>query len=150
MRQVSPRENYDKTLVGWAGLPNLQNNVVFDAGRSQYCEAIDSRQAILDTYGWTITDGGESVFCSNAATAIKAYVLTPGCVDSSDGAIEITSEVPGLLMDIVIEGDHILKQFNDITSDDKFRIGNLVVGRLCGDHFRTRSFFRTDLWLKGQ
>ncbi len=53
------QENYDNTLLGWGSLPSLQTNVVLDAGSSTYCEAEGARQSIIDTYGWSITDGGK-------------------------------------------------------------------------------------------
>lgn len=56
-------DNYDRTLIGWAGLPNLQNGVNLNAGNSQYCLATDARQNIIDTYGWTINDLGEATNC---------------------------------------------------------------------------------------
>jgi surface protein len=51
--------NYDEMLVSWSQLP-LQSGVVFDAGNSQYSAgtAKTARQQIIDTFGWTITDGG--------------------------------------------------------------------------------------------
>jgi hypothetical protein len=51
--------NYDSMLVSWSQLP-LQSGVVFDAGNSQYSTgpAATARQRIIDTFGWTITDGG--------------------------------------------------------------------------------------------
>ncbi|SEL91780.1 Por secretion system C-terminal sorting domain-containing protein [Maribacter orientalis] len=57
-------EIYDKTLIGWSNLPTLQNNVVFDGGNSQYCESEEARQYLIDTYGWTITDGGKDALCN--------------------------------------------------------------------------------------
>lgn len=53
-------ENYDALLVGWGSLPSLQNAVVFDAGLSEYCDAMAERQSIVDNYNWTIKDAGES------------------------------------------------------------------------------------------
>jgi surface protein len=54
--------NYDDTLIGWATIePNetpLQPNVVFDGGNSKYCNGASSRESIISTYGWTITDAG--------------------------------------------------------------------------------------------
>jgi surface protein len=57
-------ENYDKTLIGWSNLPSLQNDVVFNGGDSQYCESEEARQYLIDTYGWTITDGGKDPLCN--------------------------------------------------------------------------------------
>jgi len=51
--------NYDDILIKWSQL-SLQNNVEFNAGDSKYSsDAKDARQYIIDTYNWTIIDGGE-------------------------------------------------------------------------------------------
>jgi hypothetical protein len=51
-------ENYDSLLIGWAQ-QTVQNNVNFSGGWSIYSpEAISSRQTLINTYGWSITDGG--------------------------------------------------------------------------------------------
>jgi len=52
--------NYDSLLFGWSKL-SLQNGVTFDAGNSLYSsrDAATARQYIIDTFGWTISDGGE-------------------------------------------------------------------------------------------
>ncbi len=55
---LSP-ENYDHLLLGWSQL-SLQNDVVFDAGNSQYTSAgEEARENIIDTFNWEIQDGGE-------------------------------------------------------------------------------------------
>jgi hypothetical protein len=43
-------------LASWAALP-LQTGIIFDAGNSHYTNDV-VRQYIIDTFGWTITDGG--------------------------------------------------------------------------------------------
>ena len=55
--------NYDSLLQGWSNL-NLQPNVVFNAGNSQYCNT-DARQSIIDNFNWNIIDGGESAICND-------------------------------------------------------------------------------------
>ncbi len=50
-------DNYDDTLKGWA-TKTLKNYVIFSGGNSTYCNGESSRNFILDTYGWFITDGG--------------------------------------------------------------------------------------------
>ena len=50
-------ENYDSTLISWAG-QSVQPGVVFDGGSSQYCAAAVSRQYLIDSLGWSISDGG--------------------------------------------------------------------------------------------
>ena len=54
--------NYDALLVSWAS-QSLQSGVVFDGGNSKYTgtfgsEPSASRAKMIDTYSWTITDGG--------------------------------------------------------------------------------------------
>jgi surface protein len=52
--------NYDSLLIGWSQLI-LQHGAAFHGGSSKYSTgaAADARQYIIDTYGWTITDGGQ-------------------------------------------------------------------------------------------
>lgn len=50
--------NYDALLIGWSQL-DLQNSITFSGGYSRYSSnSADARQYIIDTYGWTIIDGG--------------------------------------------------------------------------------------------
>ena len=50
--------NYDALLQGWSS-QILQSNVSFHGGNSQYSSASESaRNALLNTYSWSITDGG--------------------------------------------------------------------------------------------
>lgn len=51
-------ENYNKTLMGWAQLPSLQNGVQLDAPQNQYCKAEEAKKNIIETYSWTINDAG--------------------------------------------------------------------------------------------
>jgi surface protein len=50
-------DNYDNILIGWSQQA-LQSDVQFGAGDINFCNGAAARQSILDTYGWTITDGG--------------------------------------------------------------------------------------------
>ena len=49
--------NYDKILIGWNSRPSLQNNVTLDSSAG-YCDSVTQRQNIINTYSWTINDGG--------------------------------------------------------------------------------------------
>jgi len=50
--------NYDALLVGWSAR-NLQSNVLFSAGVTQYSSASqNSRNVLTGTFNWTVTDGG--------------------------------------------------------------------------------------------
>lgn len=56
-------ENYDALLEGWSQL-TLQNGVTLDIGATTYsCAVGDVRQSMIDTYGWTINDGGATEEC---------------------------------------------------------------------------------------
>jgi surface protein len=57
--------NYDATLIGWAS-KTLKPNVTFSGGNSTYCNSANARGSIINTYGWTITDGG--LDCSSLNT----------------------------------------------------------------------------------
>ena len=53
-------EYYSDMLIAWSEL-SLQKNVKFGAGQSQYNQqAASARKSIINTYSWTITDGGLS------------------------------------------------------------------------------------------
>jgi hypothetical protein len=51
---------YDALLIGWAS-QNLQSNVALNMGGSRYSSgaAATARQTLVNTYSWTITDGGQ-------------------------------------------------------------------------------------------
>ncbi len=53
-------QNYDATLISWAA-QSLQSNANITFGNSQYTlggAAEAARSTLINTYGWTITDGG--------------------------------------------------------------------------------------------
>ena len=51
-------QNYNSLLIEWSKL-NLKRNVTFDAGSSKYrAVAVNSKNNIINTYTWTINDGG--------------------------------------------------------------------------------------------
>ncbi|MCK5853800.1 MAG: hypothetical protein KAG56_01175, partial [Sulfurovaceae bacterium] len=53
-------QNYDSLLIGWSGLGSLQPNVTLDVYQIKYSTTGETeRQSIIDTYGWTINDGGK-------------------------------------------------------------------------------------------
>ena len=50
--------NYDGILIGWS-MQAVQNNLKFDGGNSQYSMAARvARDVLINTFGWTIIDGG--------------------------------------------------------------------------------------------
>jgi surface protein len=50
--------NYDSLLMGWE-LQSLQTGVPFHGGNSKFCLGDSARQNMIDTYDWTINDGGK-------------------------------------------------------------------------------------------
>lgn len=51
--------NYDSILRGWSQLEELQNDVIFDAGSSQYTSYGEySRNQLIGKYDWDIRDAG--------------------------------------------------------------------------------------------
>ena len=51
---------YDAILNAWSQ-SHTPSGLVFDGGASQYCaSAAPARAKLINTYGWTITDGGQS------------------------------------------------------------------------------------------
>jgi hypothetical protein len=52
-------ENYDALLIGW-NAQDLWPGVTFDGGNSQYCAGAAARAKMINTDGWTITDGGNA------------------------------------------------------------------------------------------
>ena len=53
--------NYDATLIGWstrAANGGVKQGVSFDGGSSNYCNGLDARNYLINTFGWQITDGG--------------------------------------------------------------------------------------------
>jgi gliding motility-associated-like protein len=49
--------NYDSLLIGWNN-QNVNPNVNFHGGLSQYCLGDEARDAMVSNDGWTISDGG--------------------------------------------------------------------------------------------
>src|SRR5690554_1640288 len=50
--------NYDALLNGWSAL-TLKSNVKFHGGNSVYCNGETARNNMVNTFGWTIADGGQ-------------------------------------------------------------------------------------------
>ncbi len=75
-------ENYDATLIGWStdstgssdGVDEIPTNILFDGGNSQFCFADAEHQNLIDTYNWTITDGGAS--CDPSELFITTWQTT--------------------------------------------------------------------------
>jgi len=82
-------ENYDNLLISWVQL-NLQNNVEFYGGSSRYNigTAANSRQQIIDDFGWSITDGGVNSIPITSFTT-NTTTIPEGCwVKFTDSSTE--------------------------------------------------------------
>ncbi|WP_282043130.1 BspA family leucine-rich repeat surface protein [Winogradskyella flava] len=79
-------QNYDTTLQGWAALPSLQNNVIFGANGTNYCNGEAARDILINTYNWTITDDGldcsSSYFISTWQTTTANESITIPTIDT--------------------------------------------------------------------
>ncbi|NJB69948.1 surface protein [Saonia flava] len=56
---------YDNILTAWSTLPQIQDNVFFNAGNSEYCDGKAGKEDLINNHGWIITDGGEVCFLPN-------------------------------------------------------------------------------------
>ena len=88
-------DNYNNLLIGWAG-QTLSNGINFNGGSSQYSpgEAADARAVLTGTYGWTITDGGESnalAVSTLAVSGITSTTATSGGKVFADGGSTVTA-----------------------------------------------------------
>jgi len=74
--------NYDELLIGW-NIQNLQSDINFDAGNSEYCspEAQAARENMIVSDSWIILDGGlhdgECVLSSNDINVNSDVYLFP-------------------------------------------------------------------------
>ena len=56
--------NYDNTLIGWNtldtvnGETQIPTGITFNGGTSMYCDGEVARDNLINTYSWTIADGG--------------------------------------------------------------------------------------------
>ncbi|HAW78387.1 MAG TPA: hypothetical protein DCX27_00840, partial [Balneola sp.] len=82
--------NYTTMLTAWSAL-NVQNNVDLGVGEATYTiTGLSGREALVDTYGWTISDGGLTA----GALSLSTTEVSP--ID--------TSVTDTLWMDLTIDG----------------------------------------------
>ncbi len=76
--------NYDNLLIGWSilGVDETQIPIAlnFSALNTNYCLAQEEREALINTYGWTITDAGQS--CD--ATFNNGFITTWATTTSNE------------------------------------------------------------------
>ena len=78
--------NYDGTLINW-NKQNLQSGVVFSGGNSLYCGADSARTNMINSYGWSITDGGN--------TACGKEFITTWLTSTANESITIPTAASG-------------------------------------------------------
>jgi surface protein len=111
--------NYTKTLRGWGNLANttgVQTSVPLGATGKKYGAAHAQRKVLTDTYGWTITDGGQEPFVFTINTTASGY--NPGT--------ELTFQLPILdantgsyALDILVNwGDSSLSSISSSTQPE--------------------------------
>jgi surface protein len=134
-------ENYDSLLNAWSQL-TLQADVVFSGGNSNFCLSEDKRQHIIDTFNWTITDGGKAcpqITVPNIVNLTEVDATTTLNTDQFElGTIEyvysatvptglIISQTPAATTDADLGSD-----VNVVMSKGTFPIK--ITGILSGDH----------------
>jgi len=118
--------NYDSLLIGWS-TQSLFSNVQFHAGSSVYC-ADSARQSIIDSFNWTILDGGLSPNCGPPTTTYTSGSWDNGAPDSNTevifadnydtqldgGSIEAYSVIVNPNIQVIINSNDSLNVSNDI------------------------------------
>jgi hypothetical protein len=80
--------NYDLLLVGWNKLPSVQQNLLFDVGKSQFCRGGSARTALMNNNGWTVIDYGDiENCCSSGSTEYNLGAWTYGVPSGNTLAI---------------------------------------------------------------
>jgi len=108
--------NYSKILIGWAA-QTVQTNIEFDGGNSKYYSgaAADSRANLISTYGWDITDGGNSGF-----THIPDNNFLQALIDLGHGTGHIGNDIPTANLSAITELDVKFKTITDLTGIEAF------------------------------
>jgi uncharacterized protein (TIGR02145 family) len=89
--------NYDDLLIGWAtrgangGV--LQQGVAFSGGNSSYCNSVEARNYLINTYGWRI-DKNVGYDCSGLNTNIITEIII-GTQTWSDKNLDVTTYSDG-------------------------------------------------------
>jgi hypothetical protein len=113
--------NYTKTLRGWGNLANttgVQTAVPLGASGKKYGAAHAQRKVLTDTYGWTITDGGQEPFVFTINTTASGYTA----------GTELTFTLPltqntlsGYPLDILVNwGDSTTSTISSIAQPDSY------------------------------
>lgn len=91
------RQNYDATLAGWS-TQSLSSNVGLGATGLSYCASQQQRQAIIDTFGWTIT--GDTLDCQSNTPSDS--VVVPGAPNAGVGPADARPQNTILLVGLLV------------------------------------------------
>jgi surface protein len=105
--------NYNNLLIGWSELP-LQDNIIFDAGKSKYSTgaATNSRQSMIQGFNWTIKDGGQS--------GIPAYMMTIASNPEDGGAVKGRGQYEEGVQINILATPNIGWKFENWTGDTEY------------------------------
>lgn len=114
------KENYDALLNGWSSQsPNIQNNIVFDAGSSKFCLAGENiTNTLIGIHNWTINDLNLDSSC------ITESFTTENCNNATDCQSKVKNNAL-----ININSDF---QYNGTSVFDINWVGNLIID--CNGH----------------
>ncbi|MGX1929919.1 BspA family leucine-rich repeat surface protein [Flagellimonas sp. 2504JD4-2] len=106
---------------------------ITDAGEHPLCNEDNDADGVLDHIDKCLGSRPELETDSGGCDilppdAIKVFVLTPSCIGSVDGSIEIVMDFSGYLLEVSITGDGFSNQFDDIASETGLEIDNLSPG----------------------
>jgi surface protein len=80
-------KNYDALLIGWSTLDvneiKIPKNIIFEAGNSTYCKGEPSKNNLINTYNWQITDKGTDCTLGNIKFNKDSILLYPNPVTTS-------------------------------------------------------------------
>ena len=83
--------NYDATLIGWASQAPALSSTTIGFNNNQYTlggAAEAARNTLINTYGWTITDGGGISILNNLVSYFK---MDDDMIDTIDGQAPTTN-----------------------------------------------------------
>jgi len=133
-------DNYSALLIGWEQL-DLQDDLTFDAGNSQYTTAAEEpRTSIITNEGWTINDGGLAPEASVSKT-----VSSDGLVDFGSTGVDIGFS--GVFGSSEVTVERFSNAPSNIDGIDEAKVSNyrLVITAECCLVFGTGTELRLDV-----
>ncbi|MDD3080029.1 MAG: BspA family leucine-rich repeat surface protein [Paludibacter sp.] len=131
--------NYNGILTSWAG-KSVQSNVTFNAGNSRYSAEgpASARQVLINTYNWTITDGGLNITTNADNSKMNSLSIFPNPVKDYLHIKGLTENSTISVLDL--SGKIILS--NLCSMNGNINLNNLPTGlyilQISGNEFTTR------------